>query len=322
MILLFSGLYTVSIDADQQKVTVSGSVDSSTLIKKLTRAGMYAQLWSQKPNQNHKPNGNKVDQNAKKQKDGGAKGLKGFNNQQKLTPFGDFEDGEDCDIEDDDEFRLLEKKVNRLGLLRQANDVANAKKGGQANQNQNKGGNGKKVGGGAPGHNGDGKIPNAAAKNTNVIPNMKMNGAGIGNAEGKRMNDLITMNLNGYHGQPSGMMTGLGSNMGTFPYHQPTNFHNPGLPTNAANGYGVGLHHPSSMMMNLQNYQYHHPSMAMNLQSGLPFLQPQMTYNKSPLVSPYTGYYQVNPYPSSRFENSDYAAYMHSDETTSSCVVM
>lgn len=131
LILLFAGVYTVSIDADQQKVTVSGSVDSFTLIKKLTRAGKYAQLWSQKPNQNHKPNSNKVDQNAKKQKDGGAKGLKGFNNQQELTPFGDFEDGEDCEIEDDDdEFRLLEEKVNRLGLLRQANDVANSKKGG------------------------------------------------------------------------------------------------------------------------------------------------------------------------------------------------
>lgn len=136
------------------------------------------------------------------------------------------------------------------------------------------------------------------------------------------MNDLTTMNINGYHGQPRGMMTGLGCTMGTFPSHQPTNFHNPGLPTNAANGYGVGLHHPSSMMMNLQNYQYNHPSMAMNLQSRLPYMQPHMMCNRSPLVSPYTGYYQVNPYPSSRPENSDHAAHMHSDKTTSSSVVV
>ncbi|XP_039069294.1 heavy metal-associated isoprenylated plant protein 37-like [Hibiscus syriacus] len=45
------GVYQVNVDAELQRVTVSGSVDSSTLIKKLARAGKHAEVWSQKPNQ-------------------------------------------------------------------------------------------------------------------------------------------------------------------------------------------------------------------------------------------------------------------------------
>lgn len=131
------------------------------------------------------------------------------------------------------------------------------------------------------------------------------------------MNDLTTMNLNG-HGQSRGMMTGLGSTLGTFPYHQPTNFHNPGLPTIGANGYGVGfIHNDEPAKLSIQRPLHGHESTKQD-----PYMQPHMMCNRSPLVSPYTGYYQVNPYPSSRSENSDSAAHMHSDETTSSCLGM
>ncbi|KAF8390569.1 hypothetical protein HHK36_025096 [Tetracentron sinense] len=52
-------LYTVNItDAEQQKVIVSGSVDSATLIKKLVRSGKYAELWSSKSNKNQKQQSN------------------------------------------------------------------------------------------------------------------------------------------------------------------------------------------------------------------------------------------------------------------------
>ncbi|KAK6134158.1 hypothetical protein DH2020_032108 [Rehmannia glutinosa] len=40
------GVYQINIDSEQQKVTVSGNVDSSTLIKKLVRAGKHAELWA------------------------------------------------------------------------------------------------------------------------------------------------------------------------------------------------------------------------------------------------------------------------------------
>ncbi|KAM7524261.1 hypothetical protein LguiA_014163 [Lonicera macranthoides] len=45
-----TGVYTVNIDAEQQVVIVSGSVDSATLIKKLVKSGKYAELWSPTPN--------------------------------------------------------------------------------------------------------------------------------------------------------------------------------------------------------------------------------------------------------------------------------
>ena len=47
--LLPPGVYTVAIDAENQKVVVSGNVDSGTLIKRLAKSGKHAELWSQKP---------------------------------------------------------------------------------------------------------------------------------------------------------------------------------------------------------------------------------------------------------------------------------
>ncbi|KAM0001955.1 putative heavy metal-associated domain, HMA, heavy metal-associated domain superfamily [Helianthus debilis subsp. tardiflorus] len=39
------GVYSVDIDSGQQKVNVSGNVDSNTLIKKLIKSGKYAEVW-------------------------------------------------------------------------------------------------------------------------------------------------------------------------------------------------------------------------------------------------------------------------------------
>ncbi|EAY72356.1 hypothetical protein OsI_00209 [Oryza sativa Indica Group] len=58
------GVYSVALDVDNHKVTVTGNVDSDTLIRKLTRGGKHAELWSQ-------------------QKGGSNQGHKGSNNQQK-----------------------------------------------------------------------------------------------------------------------------------------------------------------------------------------------------------------------------------------------
>nr|GMD63416.1 heavy metal-associated isoprenylated plant protein 33-like [Ipomoea batatas] len=47
------GVYTINIDSEWGKVTVSGNVDSATLIKKLVKKGKHAELWgSQKANNN------------------------------------------------------------------------------------------------------------------------------------------------------------------------------------------------------------------------------------------------------------------------------
>ncbi|EYU43014.1 hypothetical protein ABFS82_07G015300 [Erythranthe guttata] len=39
------GVYTINIESQQQKVTVTGNVDAQTLIKKLVKTGKHADLW-------------------------------------------------------------------------------------------------------------------------------------------------------------------------------------------------------------------------------------------------------------------------------------
>lgn len=46
---MFSGVYTINIDAEQQKVTVTGIMDPAALIKTLVKSGKYAELWSVGP---------------------------------------------------------------------------------------------------------------------------------------------------------------------------------------------------------------------------------------------------------------------------------
>ncbi|KAG9448971.1 hypothetical protein H6P81_008936 [Aristolochia fimbriata] len=339
------GVYTVNIDAEQQKVTVSGNVDSATLIKKLVRAGKHAELWSQKSNQNqkHQPaNCIKDDKSAKDQKQGLMKGLKALKNQQKLPSFSDDEDDDDFDDDEDEddeeeEFRFLREKANRLGLLKQIND-ANAKKAVQINQNQNKGGPvngsaGKKVGvGGNPNLNVALKNPNGIEhKNGNIGGGNKMNaGLHLGGSLNPNLGDakkLTELNMNpmglGLHGHGGGM-GGLTGNLGGFQVQQPSSLQANGL---GGNGFG-GFHHPSPGLTNLQGYQHFPSSMGMNMHSRPGMIhenrhaQPQVMYQRAPYVPPYTGYYQYHPSPSYQSQNADYGAHMFNDDNTSSCVVM
>ena len=48
------GVYKTDIDAEQGKVTVSGTVDPAVLIKKLAKSGKHAEVWgAPKPNNNN-----------------------------------------------------------------------------------------------------------------------------------------------------------------------------------------------------------------------------------------------------------------------------
>ncbi|KAI7740739.1 hypothetical protein M8C21_033920 [Ambrosia artemisiifolia] len=49
------GVYTINIDPEQSKVTVSGVVDPNTLIKKLAKSGKLAEIWGA-PAAANKPN--------------------------------------------------------------------------------------------------------------------------------------------------------------------------------------------------------------------------------------------------------------------------
>ncbi|PSS33897.1 Heavy metal-associated isoprenylated plant protein [Actinidia chinensis var. chinensis] len=82
------GVYKISIDSEQGKVTVSGNVDPPTLIKKLGKSGKHAELWgAPKPNNQNQPKNLQIgnDNNAKS---GNNKGQKGNNNNQNQQPKG------------------------------------------------------------------------------------------------------------------------------------------------------------------------------------------------------------------------------------------
>lgn len=50
----YAGVYTVNIDSQQNKVTVTGNIDSQTLLKKLVKAGKHAEIWPTTTNHEEK----------------------------------------------------------------------------------------------------------------------------------------------------------------------------------------------------------------------------------------------------------------------------
>nr|AFK47709.1 unknown [Lotus japonicus] len=313
------GVYQVQIDAEQQKVTVSGSVDSAALIKKLNRSGKHAELWSQKANQNQKQKNNnninnvKDDKNNKGQKQGLVKGLEAaFKNhqqqQQKFPAFSSEEDDEyyDYDDEDDDdeELRFIREKANQLQLLRQQQQAVV-----DANNNVKKAIS-------AASNNGHNKMNNAAGKKGGQNQNMggmkesnvgsdqktmaalKLNNAHLGGGESlnlgeaKRANDIgAMMNLAGFNGGNAGNATVLGGNsngMGGFPV-QSNNMFQGNSPAAVPNG-----GYAPSMLMNMNGFNNHQsPMMNMNMMQTRHAMQqqPQMMFHRSPVIPPNTGYY-------------------------------
>ncbi|KAK9091709.1 hypothetical protein Sjap_024886 [Stephania japonica] len=295
------GVYTVNIDADQQKVSVSGSVDANTLIKKLEKSGKYAVLWSQKSNQNQKQQQSNcvVDKGNKHQKQGLMKGLEAFKNQHKFPAFVDEEEEEDDDDDEDDELRFIREKAKEISLLRQqqANVTANnAKKNGglgnNGNAKVNNGGNGnigKKAnnnGVGNPNQNigmkppmGSGMDPKNLAAATMKMNNAAHLSGGVNPnvQDNKRGNDLSAMmGLAGLHGNSGGI--GLGGNGMNFQAQPNNGFQgsSAGFPSNVYATGGHQIHQQSPIMVNNNNvngFQYPNsqPStlMNMNMQNGV-----------------------------------------------------
>ncbi|XP_019707202.1 uncharacterized protein [Elaeis guineensis] len=342
------GVCSVSIDVEHQQVTVTGNVDSGTLIKKLARSGKRAELWSQKTtSQNHKANqqkqaaavGHPMKDGHKNNKDKGKQGLiqslQVFKNQHnKLSSLSsDEEDYDDDDDDDDDEDDDLDAlpflNMNQLNFLRQAsNATANAKKTGHgisAGGNGNSGAGNK--GGGNPNQN-QIKNPNGLQQqgidfsaNSKIVNGVHLGGGNPHAGEGRRVNDIngTMMGLHGLGGNNGGGFQGNGL---------------PGYTRFPSNGEVYGRHHQSPMMVNMQGYQAHPPSMMNNLR-GLnnnnmmmhpsTYMQPRMMYHRSPQIPPYTGYYNLYPspyYPNNQSENDDYGVHLFSDENTRGCVVM
>ncbi|XP_010257946.1 PREDICTED: heavy metal-associated isoprenylated plant protein 3-like [Nelumbo nucifera] len=322
------GVYTVNIDAEQQKVTVSGSVDSGTLIKKLVKYGKHAELWSAKSNQNQKQQlqqsrGAKDNKNNKDQKQGAIKGFQAFKNQPKFPTFSPEEDEFDCsdddEDEDEDDLQFLRDKMGHLAMLRQqANEANSAKKGGagavhipaSSNGKVNNAGNGsasKKGGAGGVGNfnqNMGLKAASIGIDQRNMAAT-KMGNAhlGGGNINSGKANDINPMlNLAGFHGHGADG-GGLGGNGVGIQAQTNNRFQgsSAGFPA-AAGGFAAGGHQPPPMMMpTMQGYQ-HPSSSVMNLQNrhnvnnmmmmnDTRYMQPQMMYYRSPIIPPNTGYY-------------------------------
>ncbi|MCD7450596.1 hypothetical protein HAX54_007392 [Datura stramonium] len=347
------GVYQVNIDAEQQKVTVSGSVDCGFLIKKLFRAGKHAELWSQKTNQNQKQNTNctKYGKDNKNQKQGHNKDLESLENQQEFNFVAAAEDENDYNLdeneeEDEEDMRFITEKANQIALLgQQTPEANNAKKAIEAalaaapnNGNINAG---KKV---SPNQNMEMKVIDP---NTMAALKMNMNGAqvvGGGNVNlgeiGQMGNDLNSsmMNLAGFHGNGTDSVAAIlggGRNNSNLMGIRGFQVH----PNNVIQG-SSGHFNPStsSMLMNTNmnniggHQQYNPTSVLMNLQNRHAIMQqqPQMMYNRSPFVPPTaTGYYynygQV-PYMSTpNFTSVDHSATVHmfsDDNINSSCSVM
>lgn len=353
-----TGVFKVDIDAEQQRVTVSGSVDSETLIKKLVRSGKHAELWSQKSNINQKPKTAciKDDKKNKGQKQGLIKGLEAFKAEQKFPIFNSEEDEDDDDEEEDDEeeeLRFIREKTNHLNMLRQqALDASNAKKGFGAIAASHNGkinnsvGNGTVQKKGNPNQNMAMK-GNAGGVDQKTIAALKMNnphlvgGGNIATGEARRGNDINSiMGLGGFHGGNGGgnmnavtaaALGGNSSGLGGFQIQPHSGFQ--GSPAGFPSGGMASGHHPSAMLMNLNGNQYNHPSqMNMNMQQNRHAMQqPQMMYHRSPIIPPSTGYYynySAAPSPSPYTycdpnHSSDHSAsHMFSDENTSSCSIM
>lgn len=90
------GVYTTTIDAAEQKVTVTGNVDSGTLIKGLLKAGKKAELWSQQkpPSEEEQKKEEKIPKEKKKEKGNKDKGkVKNSDSRQPTTSSTEGDNG-------------------------------------------------------------------------------------------------------------------------------------------------------------------------------------------------------------------------------------
>ncbi|KAK8714919.1 hypothetical protein V6N13_042264 [Hibiscus sabdariffa] len=196
------GVYQVNIDAEQQKVTVSGSLDSATLIKKLVRAGKHAEVWSQKSNQNR-------NNCIKDDKINNNKGQKQVQNKfPTLISEEDDDSMDDYGAGNDLQFLKPNNAKKGVGNITAAsrnygkmnNNVINGNGGKNGNKNQNVGMNMNATNGnmmGLSGFNGDG----------GRFQIQSNNGLQGSSATSFQYPSSLLMDTNGFNGYPSSMMS-------------------------------------------------------------------------------------------------------------------
>ncbi|KAI0515653.1 hypothetical protein KFK09_008319 [Dendrobium nobile] len=293
------GVYTVTIDSEKQKVAVSGNVDSATLIKKLAKSGKHSELLNQKPNnstnnQNHKPNNNPQSHQYQSIKDNPSKKNNGNVNINNNKP-----QATQPLLQGLKAFKNQQTKLDSFSSDDEFSDEDDEDDlnfiGHKLNllKQANPGTNAKKNGkkeGGSKSNHDNGGM----MKNLNCS---ELKDYMNGTTNNKVLSNPTTSN---------GIM-GFGALQGL----------NKGFPSTVTNFNG-SHGNPSSIMMNPSSL-YSNGNM-----------QPQVMYNRSPQIPPYTGfysypyYYNINNYNNSTSHQSeDYGAYNYSsDEDRSSCAVM
>lgn len=334
------GVYTVDIDAENQKVTVSGSVDSATLIKKLARAGKHAEIWTaqkQKPpgsikedkknshSHNNSSNKNKGDGGTGGQKQNQSQVLKNLEALKNQRAFlhdyeddgDDYSDGDFGEYEDELQF-LRDKAAKQMVLLRQQESDPSKK--GAANAGSTNNGNIVNVG-----KKGN---PNQSI-NPKAMAAPKMNAGHYGNGLNATTMGLPNVGGNTNPKFTDGFQAESGVGGGLFSAAtQPNN--GVGYP----NMYGNGVN-PAQMMIganHAQQMQGRYPHAPQLLQQAV--VQPaQMMYHRSPFApSATTGYYYggygAAPYGYYGGDGSCYhggsgaTAHMFNDDNTCSCSIM
>lgn len=354
---MFAGVLRVIIDAEHQTVTVSGSVDSETLIKKLIKSGKHAELLSQKGNnqqqqqQQHHHSQKMSNQNVKD--DRGAKDQKhgffmnrGAKNQQKpLGYISDDDPGDESDDEadeDDNGLGFLREKTNKMNFHRQQPNEAARK---------NKGNNN----GGSP--NGVKKGDNRGNNVGNQHQNIRFNDPGRVDQKNQHDRDAVSRNNAGAefvqsmrmnNGQHAALANNAveGRNGMGFPYTAnrgvlggPGNPFVSGMGIPGHNGIqgcgysmrvpgyyeGGNLAHLPGYNPNNAAYQQHPMAMMSNNRQNLNHNQMlnerymQMNWNRSPLTPlATTSYYSYQP----QSRTAEYATYLFSDDNTQSCAIM
>lgn len=170
------GVYHVGIDGEQQKVTISGSLDSATLIKKLVKAGKHAELWSQKAGHGQKQKPTSAKGGQKGNGGGGGGGGKNVEKASKNNHQFAF-------VADDDGEEYGEEELQLLRAMWEAEAAA-------------KGGNGGKKAAAAAQNQTERKIPG------NGDISALMNLAGFHGNAGSNFNGVLG-NGGGYQLQPN-----------------------------------------------------------------------------------------------------------------------
>lgn len=316
-------MYHVKVEAEHQKVTVSGSVDSATLINKLLKAGKHAEVWSPNPttnpNQPQKPKTNDVVKNTQKgQKQGSAKsGLETFKpkNNPKGAACVKEEEGEDGGEEEEGEVQLPKpvnqqqqavKKNSGGGPVNSGNNGVNATK--KVNQKQNS-------------QNQNNSQAMAAA--------MRMRNAAKVNS-GVENNEIgALMGLAGFNGAATNAAVNPQNGMQQLqapPLNNINSVTNHSM--NTGNGGGMMINMNGYNPMNMQNrpLMHHHQPQQMMYQRPAFVPPPSNGYYYNYTPSPYT-YYPYYPYPTEQQQHVSHpsATNMPGDEdasNNSSCNIM